>query len=225
ERVSTTDGIAHVSVPSYLWIDSVEYPIGTKRNWKVYGDVLEIDVNSVEDSDLTLTTLPNIDVLVRFAMPHRLCRSTSLEGLVKSDGTKGSIAVIADGFTTGQKARVGDEFHIQHLRNTYTCAEEMTHAAAGVVLYFYPPLEAVPTADDFINFTRSTLKPHHEELFCHLVATRAVLSDYIRHINEIPKGGASVVGNYRQWAYDKLAEVLGKLDRLSPPRTKRIYPR
>ena len=59
-------------VIDYLWIDSVEYPVGTKRNWKVYDEVLEIKVDTLPDTDSTLDRLPNVDVLVRFAKPHKL---------------------------------------------------------------------------------------------------------------------------------------------------------
>lgn len=211
---------------AYLWIDSVEYPIGTRRNFKVYGDVLEIDVDSVADSDLTATTLPDIDVLVRFAKPHRLCQMTDLQGAAQAAGTAGGVAIVAYNFTLTQTAEAGDEFHIANHRTLYTCTESITWSDAvnGNVLYFFPALEAAVPKDDVIYFTKSTLKPQHEELFCHLVAARAVLSDNIKHINAIPKGGANVWSDYQMWAERKLAEVIGKMERLSPPRTRRSYP-
>ena len=185
---------------SYLWIDSVEYPIGTKRNWKVYGDVLEIDVANVNDSNLNVTTLPNIDVLVRFAKPHRLCQMTDLQGAVQATGTAGGVAIVAYNFTLTQSAEVGDEFHIANHRTLYTCTEAITWSDAvnGNVLYFYPALEASAPKDDVIYFTKSTLKPQHEEIFCHLVAARAVLSDNINYINEINKGGPEVYARFRE---------------------------
>ncbi len=210
---------------SYLRIDSVEYPIGTKRNWKVYGDVLEIDVTNVNDSNLNVTNLPNIDVLVRFVKPHRLCQMTDLQGAVQATGTAGGVAIVAYNFTLTQSAEVGDEFHIANHRTLYTCTEAITWSDAvnGNVLYFYPALEASAPKDDVIYFTKSTLKPQHEEIFCHLVAARAVLSDNINYINEINKGGPEVYARFREWGERKLGEVLGKLDRISTPRTKRIY--
>jgi len=51
------------------------------------------------------------------------------------------------------------------------------------------------------------------------------LSDNINYINQINKGGPEVYARYREWGERKLGEVLSKLDRISPPRTKRIYSR
>lgn len=212
---------------AYLWIDSVEYPIGTKRNWKVYGDVLEIDVDTVADSNLNVDTLPNIDVLVRFAKPHRLCQMTDLQGAVQAEGSAGSVAIVAYDFTLTQAAEAGDEFHIANHRTLYTCTETITWSDAtnGNVLYFFPGLEATAPKDDVIFFTKSTLKPQHEEIFCHLVAARAVLSDNINYINTINKGGPEVYAKFRDWGERKLAEVLSKLDRISVPRASRVYPK
>ena len=217
-------------VTDYLWIDSVEYPIGSKRNWKVYGEVLEIDVDSVEDSDSTLTNLGNIDVLVRFAKPHRLCQLTDLAGACTAIEPVGETTLAIKSLLGAEVIEIGDELHIANQSTLYTVTTGVTLAGEGAGngtgnIVVYPGMGAATVVDDIITFTKSTLKPQHEEIFCHLVAARAVLSDYIRHINEIPKGGASVVGNYRQFAYDKLSEVLSKLERLSPPRSKRSYPR
>lgn len=241
---------------SYLWIDSVEYPIGTKRNWKVYDQVLEIEVDSVDDSNLNVTNLPDLDVLVRFAMPHRICQMTDLTGAVHTEGTAGGVAIIAYGFTLTQAAEAGDEFHIANHRTLYTCTENITWSDAtnGNVLYFYPALEATAPADDAIYFTKSTLKPQHEEIFCQLVAARALMSEAnaqliqaktnlttgLALINEINKGGTGsiVPDGYRAYARAeeelareqrsmgerKIGEVIGKMERLSPPRTKRSYP-
>jgi len=213
-------------VTDYLWIDSVEYPIGTKRNWKVYGEVLEIDVTIVEDSDSTKTDLPNVDVLVRFAKPHRLCQLTTLSGELTADESKGDTTIAVDGLApaTGE-VEIGDEFHLENHKTLYAITSATTLSGGAGDITFYPGLEANAAENDDITFTKSTLKPQHEELFCHLVAARAVLSDNIRHINEIPKGGANAWSDYQAWGERKLAEVLGKLERLSPPRTKRIYPR
>lgn len=213
-------------VTDYLWIDSVEYPIGQKRNWKVYNDVLEIDVAIVADSDTTGSSLPNVDVLVRFAKPHRLCELTTLTGELTADESKGDTTVAVDGLapTTGD-VEIGDEFHLEHHKTLYTITAATTLSGGAGNITFYPPLEAAASDNDDITFTETSLKPQHEELFCHLIAARAVLSDNIRHINAIPKGGAEVWARYQEWGERKLGEVLGKLERLSPPRTKRVYPR
>ncbi len=214
----------------YLWIDSVEYPIGQKRNWEVFNDVLEIDVNTVEDSDSTLTTLSNVDVLVRFAMPHRLCQLADLVGQTHTEAATGATTMQVKYFTDDQIIEMGDEFHIENHRAVYTVTTGVTldlQTSTGKPISFFPGLEATAPAtehDSGITFTKSTLKPQHEELFCHLVAARAVLSDNITYINAINKGGTDVWRRYQEWGERKLAEVLSKLDRISIPQTKRRYP-
>ena len=211
----------------YLWIDSVEYPIGNKRNHKVYGDVLEIDVGTVADSDPTPTTLGDVNVLARFALPHTLTSLVVLAGTVHTTANIGATSMIVKGFTDNEVAGLGDEFHIADQKTTYTVTLGVTmtnQATTGKIIYFYPPLESAATATDVVTFVKSTLRPQHEELFCHLVAARAVLSDNINYINAINKGGPEVYSKYRDWGERKLEEVLTKLDRISIPKTKKRYP-
>jgi len=217
-------------VTDYLEIDSVEYPLGEKRNWKVYGEVLEIDVDRVEDSDSTKDPPSDIDVLVRFAKPHRLCQLTDLVGETHTEAAAGATTMQVKYFTDDQIIEIGDEFHIENHRTTYTVTTGVTldlQTSTGKPISFFPGLEAVAPAAEHgsgIHFTKSTLKPQHEELFCHLVAARAVLSDNINYINANPTGGVEVWSRYQTWGERKLGEVLSKLSRLSPPKTKRRYP-
>lgn len=210
-------------VTDYLWIDSVEYPLGTKRNWKVYDEILEIDVDSVQDSDSTLDPPSNVDVLVRFAKPHRLCQLTTLAGTCSAVEPVGETTVAVTGLGTTEIIEIGDELHIANQRSLYTVTTGVTLSGGAGNIVVCPGMEAATVIGDAVTFTKSTLKPQHEEIFCHLVAARAVLSDNIRHINAIPKGGEAVWQRYQIWGERKLAEVLGKLERLSPPRTKRRY--
>ena len=212
-------------VAPYLWIDSVEYPIGQKRNWKVYDDILEIDVDFVADSDTTQTDLPNVDVLVRFALPHVLSQLTDWSGELTAATTAAATTIAIDGMGSTEIIEVGAEFHLEHHRSIYIVTTEVTTSGdSATIASFYPPLEAAASENDDITFTKSTLKPQHEELFCHLVAARAVLSDNITYINAIDKGGTDVWRRYQEWGERKLAEVLSKLDRISIPQTKRRYP-
>lgn len=221
-------GEAYKGVTDYLWIDSVEYPIGTKRNWKIYNEVLEIDVDTVRDSNTQLSQLPNVDVLVRFAKPHRLCQLGGLTGQVHTAGTAADTSQQVKGFDNDDIVEIGDEFHIANHRSLYTMAIGVTlktQTGVGSTLNFFPGLETATSIDDAISFTNSTLKPQHEEIFCHLVAARCVLSDNINYINAINKGGPEVYTRFRDWGERKLAEVLSKLDRISIPRTSRVYPK
>lgn len=212
-------------VVDYLWVDSVEYPLGSRRNFKVYGEVLEIDIDTVEDSNSTLDPPNDVDVLVRFAKPHKLCQLIDLVGTCSAIELTGVTEIALAGLGSTEIIEIGDELHIADQRTLYTVTTGDTTAAGTATIDIFPGVESATAIGDGVTFVKSTLKPQHEEIFCHLVAARAVLSDNIRHINEIPIGGSDVWSRYQTWGERKLGEVLGKLDRLSPPRTKRVYPK
>lgn len=215
-------------MPTYLWVDSVEYPRGTRRNFKVYDDVVEIDVNTVADSDLTATALPDIDVLIRFAVPHVLSQLTDWDGTLSdaSNEAKGATDIAIAGMGSTEIIELGEEFNIEFHRTLYFVREEAeTSGNAVATLKIFPALEGVAVKDDVINFVRSSLQPQHEEVFCHLVVARAILSDNLRHINAIPKGGEGVYRKYQDAGERKLAEVLHKLERMVPIKTSRVYSR
>lgn len=211
--------------PDYLWIDSVEYPIGTKRNWKIYNEVLEIMVDAVQDSDSTQSQLPDVDVLVRFAMPHKLCQLTDLAGQVNAIEPKGETTIAVDELGTTETIESGDEFHIADFRFTYTVTTGVLLSSGGGNIVVYPGMEAATADGDVLTFVGSTLQPQHEELFAHLVAARAVLSDNINFINTVNVGGAGTWQDFQAWGERKLSEVLGKLQNIKKLQTKRVYTR
>ena len=86
-------------------------------------------------------------------------------------------------------------------------------------------MEAATADGDVLTFVKSTLQPQHEELFAHLVAARAVLSDNINFINKVNVGGAGTWLDYQGWGERKLSEVLGKLKNIKKLQTKRVYTR
>ncbi len=212
-------------VTDYLWIDSVEYPIGTPRNWIVFNDVLEILVDLVGDSDSTLPTLGKVDVLVSFVKPHRLLQATDSVGLSNGAATEGATSWAVDALGDTTLYERGDEFHVENHRYRYTITADVTTSANAATIAFFPGLERTVTADvESLTFVTSTLLPDHEEIFAQLVAARAVVSDSLNYINDIPKGGQNTWANYQTWAAGRLVDVLSKM--ASPKRrTKRTYPR
>lgn len=220
-------------VADYLHIDSiysVEYPIGQNRNWTLYDNVLEILVDRVQDSDPTKSPLLNVDVLVRFVKPHRLCELTDLAGACTAVEPEGETTLAVKSLLGGETIEIGDELHIENHRTLYTVTTGKLLAGSGAGngtgdIIVFPGMEAATAINDVITFVKSTLKPHHEEIFCHRVAARAVLSDNIRHINAIPKGGQAVWSNMQVWAERKLAETEAKLNSISKVEPKRTWPR
>ena len=188
------------ALPFYLWIESVEYPIGTERNFvKISRDVvgLDVDDSTILDSDSTLSTLNQVDVLVRFALPQVLCQLTDLSGAVHTGASALATTMQIKNFTDTQVVEVGEMFNIAGHRTTYIVTTELTlanQATTGSSLAFYPPLEAATTADDVITFIKSTLQPNYEDLLGRMVVSRAIQSDMLR----FAKSGTPLVSNYQK---------------------------
>lgn len=218
-------------IPPYLWIESVEYPIGTERNFfKISRDIIELDVDdsTIEDSDSTLDTLNNVDVLVKFALTQVLCQLTDLAGAVHTAGVVDATTMQVKSFTDAEIVEVGEMFTIADHRTTYIVTTELTlanQASTGSSLAFYPGLEAAVSADDVITFISSTLQPNHEDLLERMVSSRAVQSDMIRYA----RSGAPIMGNYLSWINrNPLLDprrIQIELEALANPRTAKVLSR
>ena len=216
-------------VTDYLWIESVEYPLGTKRNWKVYDEVLEIMVAEVVDSDSTVTDPANPLVLVRFAKSHKLNQMTDLALAVNNSAGYAaavtSIAIDAASTTGTDVIEAGEEFHLANKRYVYTIAASATANTAGeTTITFFPGAEDAVVDNDVLTFRKSTLKPQDEEIFGRLVAARAAMSDSRSFIGAINFGGLNTQRDYIAWKRELYDEVIGEL-RGSKPRSKRLYTR
>jgi hypothetical protein len=196
-------------MPPYLRIDSVEYPIGTQRNFKVLDDVIELDVDddTILDSDSTLTDINSVDVLVRFAMPQILSQLTDWAGTLSADESEDDEQIAITGMGTVETIEVGEQFTLEDHRSLYIVTTEVTMIATAGDVKFYPPLEADLATGKAITFRKSTLTPDLEEILCQRVAARAMLSNTVTNLNAIPKGGSGTYQRERQWAMDILAET------------------
>jgi len=169
-------------MPSYLKVESVEYPVGTMRNFSLISDdIIEIDIQNslVLDSDTTLTNLNKVEVLVKFAIPHVLCQLTDLVGAVHTAGTTGATTMQIKSFTDAQVIEEGEVFTIANHRTTYIVTADLTladQATTGSTLSFYPGLEAATVGDDVITFKKSSLRPTEENYLVRLVSARACIS-------------------------------------------------
>jgi len=207
-------------------IDSVEYPLGTKRNWKVYGDVLELDVEAsvIPDSDSTLTTLNDIDVLVRFKKPHIISQLTDWAGIMTDTAAAAATSVALSSLQSAGTIEVGEEFYLLNQRLLYWVVAQTSIASSTSTISFYPPLEtSVASTGMAITFRKTSLAPQDEEIFADLVAARLATSKSAKYLNAIAIGG-EVWTRFITWGERKLMETLARLKRLSPPPTKRRYP-
>jgi len=169
-------------MPSYLWIESVEYPLGTKRNFDLISeDVLELDVrdSTILDSNSTLTRLNKVDVLVKFAVPQVLCQLTLLTGAVHTEGAAKATSLVVKSFTDAEIIEVGEMFNIADHLTTYIVTTELTlvtQTGVGATLVFYPGLEATALANSAITFVKTSLRPQYEDLACRCIAAKAAMS-------------------------------------------------
>ena len=214
-------------MPLYLWVESVEYPIGTERNFTVYDDVLELDVedSTIQDSNSTLDTLRQVDVLVRFAMPHVLSQLTDLVGALSSGAAKADTSVSIDSMGDTEIIEVGEEFHLGNKRFVYVIDTQVTTSAQSATINFFPPLEDAAISADIITFRKSTLQPEHEEILALRVVGRAIDSDKLNFLNATNIGGPQVWQRYRQEVQDKLNEANISLAKLASPKPAKKYPR
>ncbi len=184
-------------LPVVMDVESVEYPIGQKRNWEIVSQgVLEIDVDYVADSDASSskTQLPNTTVLVRFKRPHILSEMADLSGLVAgTSGAKAATTFSCSGVTASSTIQSGQEFYIADHRQSYVITTDATASTAGIAsISFYPPLEAVADSASVVTFTNSTLKPHEEEMFADLVSARLAISKPVKMYSQANSAIATV---------------------------------
>jgi len=205
-------------------IDSVEFPLGTRRNWKLYGDVLEIDIDSVPDSDTTLDTLNDVDVLVRFKRAHIISQLTDWVGKMAATAAAAATSISASSLQSAGTIEEGEEIYIENLRRLYVVTGSATIASNTAAISIYPPLEAAiaSTAWTF-TFRKSSLNPQDEDIFADLVAARLSISKSAKLVNAVGVGGANAWANFLTWGERRLAEALGKLRRTSLPISKKRY--
>lgn len=165
--------------PSHLWIDSVEYPIGTPRNftqpsWNVVE--LDIDDSVIKDSDSTIDPPNDTRVLIRFAMPQVVSQLTDWDGESSGAAAEAASTIDIDGMGTTETIEVGEMFNMEDHLTTYIITTEVTMAEGAGSIVFYPPLESAVLNNDDITFIKTTLKPNEESLLCRLVAAKAAMS-------------------------------------------------
>ncbi len=208
----------------YPLIHSVEYPLGTRRNFKVLGDILEIDIDTVPDSNSALTNLPNVDVLVRFIRPHIVSQLTDWAGVVT--GTAAIAAATSVAMSSLQSSGTieeGEEITIENHKAVYVVIADTTIASNTATVSIYPPLEAAASSTWVTTFRKSSLTGQQEEVFAELAAARLSINKASEFVNKVSLG-SNVENGYLTWGEKRLGETLSKLRRMTPPVTKRRFP-
>jgi len=175
-------------MPTYLWIESVEYPIGTRRNYtRISEDVIELDVKNgvIRDSDSTLSSLNKTEVLVKFAVPHILSQLTDWGGELTANQSEGDVRVAIDGLSGTETIEVGEQFYLENHRSVYIVNREVELISGAEDIDFYPPLEADASDNDDITFVKSSLSPQLEEILVRMIAGRACVSKSTSYYGQV----------------------------------------
>lgn len=208
-------------------IDSVEYPIGEKRNWRIIGnEILEIEVDTVADSNAgsTITQLPDVDVLVRFNRPHILSQLTDWVGKFSATAAAGATTLSGSSLQAAGTIEVGEEFYVENHKTLYVVTAAATIASNTAAISFYPGLEAAVAATTWtFTFTKSSLRPNDEDVFADLIAARLAINKAPKYFNKIAIGGGVVWQNLQSWGERRLAQTLAKLQSETPPKVKKTY--
>ena len=212
-------------VPEYIGIHSVEYPIGTRRNWALYKPegVLEIEANNIADSDSTLANLGNVDVLVRFKMSHVLSQLTDLSGELTANESKGDTTIEIDGLGSTETIEIGDLFHLENHRSLYVVTADVTLSTGAGNVSFQPPLEAALTDNDDIEFVKSTLTPALEEILAELVTGRLLITQAPKYFLLPTAGGVAVESTLVAMGRERRDAALAALKALAPRMTRISY--
>lgn len=215
-------------MPPYLHIESVEYPVGTERNFiQISKDIIELDVADfvIEDSDTTLSPLNNVDVLVKFALPHVLTQLTDLAGACTAIEPADETTLAVKELGTTEVIEIGDELHIAGHMSLYIVTTGVTLSSGAGDIVVHPGMEAATAVDDVVTFTKSTLQPIHEDLLERMVSSRAVQSDMIKY----SRSGAPIMRNYQAWINNNPlldpVRIDRELEALSNPRMAKVLPR
>ena len=206
----------------------VEYPLGTKRNVSVSGDILTILMDTaMPDSDSTLTTLNKVEVFVWFRKRHRVSQLTDLAGAALGAEVVGATSMDVDGLSGVEIIAEDMLFTIAGMRGTYrvTTAVTLVGGATDTTneLEFWPALESAMADNAVVTFIGSTLDDRLERLVVDLTVALARMSKLGKYINEDYGGIRS--GAHLNLARDQLALAYRDLEKGRKVAVKSTYSR
>ena len=220
-------------VPERLKAIRAEYPTNdSPRNWRNIrlehgGEVLELKVESVGDSNSTLSPPGDTEVIVEFSKTHVLNQLTDLGAVVANTAGYAAAAtsMAVSGLQSAGVVEEGDEFHIENHRSLYMVVADVTASTAGAAtLGFYPGLEAAVVNNDVITFIGSSLKPQYEEILADLVAGLLMENESPKHIGSFSAAGVNTWRDYLEAGGRKVRDARAQLRKASVWNTYRSYP-
>lgn len=201
---------------------ATEYPIGTKRNVSVNGNVLTLlmDIEPDDSADADA----DVDVFVWFKLKHRVSQLTDLGGELTAGYAAGVASVNIDGLQAAGTFAQDTLFTIENCRGTYRVTADATIAANAATVSFYPALEDAVVNNADVTIIGSTLDSQLERIVVNMVSGKAKVSKASLDVRTVTVGSNSGQG-LNQLGREQLALCYNELERMKPVGVKRDYPR
>jgi len=183
-----------------------QYPLGTKRNTDVSGDILTIQL----DSDPTASDTGK-EVFVWFKKRHRVSQLTDLAGTVNGTPAAGAKTLVVAGFSLVEVIAEDMLFNITGIRGTYRTTQATTLSGGAGTIYFWPGLDKTLTTGVVITVIGSTLNNRLERLVVQIATGKAIMSKALKDTREIPKGGGGQPPLERQLGSDQYGLAIQEL--------------
>jgi hypothetical protein len=206
----------NISSISHLTLEPfVEYPIGYRRNYGLFGDILEIDINWVDD---TKNTDAYKDALVYVRRPHFLSQLTDFAAAVNLEAgyAAGSTSIILDSLQSSGTIVAGQPVTFASTRGTYHVTADATISGNAATITIFPGLESAISDDCVVTLKNSTLTPHLEELLAQLLAGKAAMSKSRLSIGQNTFGKDNSAQMY-DWGRAQESAAIISLKRLMKP--------
>ena len=201
----------------YLWIHSLEYPVGIEREVDfIFGDIVNVGIDFVPADTSDDDTDKNVDV--HFAKRQFVSQLTDFAGAVNNGSgyAAGSTSMAIDALQDGTPTiAVGQEFTVAGIRGVYRVTTAVAVASNAATITFFPGLESAAEDDDVITLVQSTLRAHQEELLIELVGANSLLSIPAAFTKGINVGSQRIWARFLEQGQRKKNAVIKRLEKES----------
>ncbi len=173
-------------VEDYIWIDKIEFPVGTEVLSSRDRNIVTLKLDTVLDD--TKDANANKIIHVFFNKRHKVSQLTDLVGAVDlvAGYSEGDTSIVIDALEAGTPVIEEDqEFTIAGRTEVYTITAAATIGTNEATVTFFPGLEADLINDVVVTLVASTLDRNTERALVKYVAGLASLSKAMSPIVEI----------------------------------------
>lgn len=208
-------------VEDYLWVERVEYPVGTERtiDW-IRGGILQIGMDRKPDDSDPNQDDQRVNVYVWFAKRHKLSQLTDFAGAVNnaSGYSKGDTSMVIDGLQSSGTIEEDQEFTLASRDQVYTVTSAATISSNAATITFYPGLDADVANNIVVNFVQSTLDRATEEALIEWCISKALMDEANAQIPLIPQGGTGAYKRFLETANFRFNSAIRKAQKLAEPK-------